>query len=342
MAERIRAGTSPQARSAPALRGTMRSRAMRLRPAIVVAVAYLAAGTAWIVASEGILDALIPAEHTTLIQVAKGVGFVVVTSVALYLVLGSMLRELQEGTRTQASLAARLREQAQQQRLLAQRLMQAEEETRRAVAKDLHDGPLQALTLSFMRLDAASREGETAPIDATQIATAMAAIREASEEIRGVVRSLHPPLLAELGLSAAVERHCRELATRTGREIRFAGRNDGHSSVPHQVGIAVFRITQEAVANAVKHTTAGPILVELAVGASLIEVDVVDEGPGFNPEAELGTGLGLLSMRERAESVGGSIEVRSTSTGGTHVVARIPTEGVPMSGIPTGSTPAAR
>jgi len=295
-------------------------------PALAVAVAYLGAGALWIAASEWLLAAVIPDGQAVALQITKGIGFVVVTSVALYLVLGRMMRELQDGAKAQASMASRLRERAAQQRLLAQRLMQAEEDTRRAVAKDLHDGPLQALTLSFMRLDAASRNADAEPIDAEDVASAMAAIKEASDEIRGVVRALHPPLLAELGLSAAVERQCREMSSRTGRDIRFDSEVVRGSGPHPDIAIAAFRIVQEAVANAVKHTSADPILVRLEPRSSEIEVDVTDQGPGFNADAQIGVGLGLLSMRERAESVGGVLTVRSTPAGGTQVHVRIPVQ----------------
>lgn len=295
-------------------------------PALAVAVAYLGAGALWILVSEWVLATVVSDDQAAAIQVGKGIGFVVVTSAALYLVLGRMMRELQDGAKAQASMASRLRERSAQQRLLSQRLMQAEEDTRRAVAKDLHDGPLQALTLSFMRLDAASRNAEAEPIDTEQVITAMAAIREASDEIRAVVRALHPPLLAELGLSAAVERHCREMSTRTGRDIRFDSEVVRGTGPHPDASIAAFRIAQESISNAVKHTSADPIVVRLELRPSEIEVDVTDQGPGFNADSQIGVGLGLLSMRERAESVGGVLSLRSTPTGGTQVHVRIPVE----------------
>ena len=273
--------------------------------------------------SEWVLGRLVVDDRATLVQMLKGMGFVAVTGVALYLVLGRMMRSLQEGAQAQASLAARLREQSAQRRLLAHRLMQAEEDTRRAVAKDLHDGALQSLTLSFMRLDAATR-GAGEPVDADEVANAMAAIREASEEIRSVVRALHPPLLAELGLASAVERHCVEMSRRTGREIEFAREARVEAPIDPDAAIAAFRITQEAIANALKHTTSGPIVVRLSLSASAVDVNVLDDGPGFNAESKIGAGLGLLSMRERAQSVGGGLTIRSTPSGGTHVHVRIP------------------
>ena len=317
-AERVRMATSSRLQ-APTTR-----RALRIPPPLAVALVYLASGAAWIVGSEWLLELFVPVEHAHTVQIFKGVGFVVVTSIALYVMLNRMMGQLREVTEAQASLTSRLRERSAQQQRLSQRLMLAEEETRRAVAKDLHDGPLQALTLSFMRLDAATRSGTVESVDAEQVLTAMAAIKEASEEIRGVVRALHPPLLAELGLAAAIERQCRETAMRTGRDIRFARDGDLEFTVDQDVAIAAFRIAQEAVSNAVKHTTTDPILVDLRMRRTNITVEIVDQGPGFNPEAAIGAGLGLLSMRERAESVAGSLSLRSTASGGTHVNVSIP------------------
>ncbi len=293
---------------------------LALAPALVIAAAYLGAGALWIVLSEWLLAR---DEQATTLQLLRGLGFVAATAIALYLVLGRMMSRLQHGAQSQAQMASQLREQTEQQRLLAHRLMQAEEDTRRAIAKDLHDGPLQSLTLSFMRLDASTRADET--IDARQVSNAMAAIREASDEIRAVVRALHPPLLAELGLAAAVERHCHELTTRTGRDIQFDRPADRGGRALHQdVSIAAFRIAQEAIANAVKHTASDPVMVRLSLDDDSIEVDVTDQGPGFNADDRVGAGLGLLSMRERAESVGGTLTVRSTPAGGTQVHVLLP------------------
>lgn len=316
-AQRISAPTSGRAQA------RRRKATPRPGPALAVAGAYVATGVLWILLSKWLLDRLVVDHRATLMELVEGLGFVGVTGIALYIVLSRMMRTLQDGTQAQALMASRLREESAQRRLLAHRLMQAEEDTRRAVAKDLHDGPLQSLTLSFMRLDAATR-GEGEPIDREQVATAMAAIREASEDIRAVVRALHPPLLAEFGLTSAIERHCVEMARRTGREITFTGEAHIDTPIDPDVGIAAFRIAQEAIANALKHTTSDPVVVRLSLGDPAVDVHVIDVGPGFNAESRIGAGLGLLSMRERAQSVGGALIISSTPAGGTHVHVRIP------------------
>lgn len=305
----------------------------RLWPAALVAAAYAVAGTAWILLSEMVVARFLADDNTLLIQGIKGIGFVVVTSVALYLVLGRVLAELRSSLATQAALASEVRTRAREQRRLAHRLMKAEEDTRRAVAKDLHDGPLQSLTLTFMQLDAALRSVEEGgPVDPERVGQAMTAVRSASEEIRAVVRALRPPLLAELGLVAALERHCNESARRAERDVTF----EGDSALPTldgQASIAVFRILQEAIANALKHTHDGPIRVRLRHDGTHLDLEVADEGPGFfHVSRAAGRGLGLVSMRERAESVGGTFSIASNARAGTVVRVRIPLESADFQG----------
>lgn len=289
-------------------------------------VAYIALGLLWLTAGNRVIESLVPEERHTLVHSLSHALFVLFSAVVLFLLLRTLLGALRGGVETQAALSEELRLRMLDQQQLARRLLVAEEETRRGVAKDLHDGPLQALTLSFMQLDASHRataDGRAAADDSLR--EVMATIREASEEIRGVVRALHPPLLAELGLSAAVQRYCAEVALRSRREVRF----EGPPSLPplsDALSIALFRITQEAVANAVKHTPAGTIAVRLDQLEADVQVCVEDEGPGFDPSRPPavtgpGRGLGLLSMRERAESVGARLSVKSDS-GGTLVCVR--------------------
>ncbi len=304
--------------------GTEPARMGRLRPAAFVAGVYALAGSAWIVGSDWLLGLVIPDGQAMLAQTLKGLGFVAVTGAALYLMLSRLLDDAQDAARSQDALAAEVRSRARQQRRLAHRLMHAEEETRRAVAKDLHDGPLQALTLTFMQLDAAARSAaEGAAVEPERVSAAMEAIRDASDDIRAVVRALHPPLLAELGLAAAVERQCREAAQRTGREVVYAGQQT-LAPLDAERSIAVFRILQEALANALKHTQDGHIRVDLHEQGDHLQLRVTDSGPGFHPEDAAGAGLGLVSMRERAESVGAAFSVESRPRGGTSVDVRIP------------------
>lgn len=296
------------------------------RAALLVASAYALSGIVWLVLSDWALEALAH-DQIAVAHTLRGLGFVAVTSVALYLALRSLLGALRGSAEARTTLAEEVRSRAEEQQRLAHRLFLAEEETRRAVAKDLHDGPLQALTISFMQLDAALRASEAAgaPLDVARVDGAMSTIKEASADIRAVLRALHPPLLAELGLSAAIERHCNEMAALTRRTVTFKGAQQT-PTIPPATAIALFRIAQEAVANAVKHTADGTISVRIDSSPSAVRVEVTDTGPGFRPGkpgAGYGDGLGLISMRERAESVGAHFSLESQMDG-TRVVVTAP------------------
>jgi signal transduction histidine kinase len=279
-------------------------------------------GAFWVILSEWMLVTVLDIGETTVGHLVRGLGLVAITAVLLLLLVHRMDAALRLGDEPPASVRDG-RAGARDQRRLSHRLMQAEEETRRAVAKDLHDGALQSLTLSFMQLDAAVRASEDGVnVDPDQVSGAMTAIKDAADEIRAVVRALQPPLLAELGLGPAVERYCRELTSRAHREI-VVQRDPALPETPPEASIAIFRIAQEALANALKHTQDGPIVVGLGFEDGGVALDVTDSGPGFDPERTSGGGLGLLSMRERAESIGAQFALTSDA-GGTRVSVRVP------------------
>jgi signal transduction histidine kinase len=290
---------------------------------VAAALVYAISGSVWVIASEWLFESAWPIADSGVVHVARDLAFIALTTAILYALLSRMLRALQHGNRNQTALARDVRTRARDQRRLSHRLMRAEEETRRAVAKDLHDGALQSLTLSFMQLDAAVRStDEGVMVDPAQVQNAMTAIREASDEIRAVVRALHPPLLAELGLGPAVERYCRELTQRANREILLQ-RDPQMPDLPPQTAITIFRIAQEALANALKHTQGGAISVTLGFEGSAVALEVRDFGPGFDLAESTSGGLGLISMRERAESIGAELVLASDSRG-TAVQVRVP------------------
>lgn len=310
----------------PTIDGAIRNgeRRRRVPPAVAGALAYAVSGSLWVIATEWLFESVWSNGDSGVFHIARGLGFIAVTTVVLYALLGRMLGALMRSNRDQTALARDERTGARDQRRLSHQLMRAEEETRRAVAKDLHDGALQSLTLSFMQLDAAVRSTDGVSVDAAQVQDAMTAIRDASDEIRAVVRALHPPLLAELGLGPAVERYCRELTQRAQREVVLQ-RDQSLPELPPQVAITIFRIAQEALANALKHTRTGAISVTLGFEGRAVALDVRDSGPGFDPAESTSAGLGLVSMRERAESIGAEF-VLASDPHGTSVRVRVPVD----------------
>lgn len=297
------------------------SRAQRV--AASVAVLYVVLGGVWLVAGDRATHAIPlfgagPAAHNV-----AAATYVLVSGGLLYVLLGRLLAAMARGDEQAEALAAQARARSRERQQLVHRLLRAEEETRRGIARDLHDGPLQALTIAHMQVDALGRAcANLSEADRERLAGALATIRESAGDIRGIVRALQPPLLAEVGLVAALDRHCADAAVRSGRQIALL--TDGSNPrISSDQATAVFRIVQEAVANATRHTAA-PISVRLGTVDRHLTVEVEDGGPGFLPEQEIGRGLGLLSMRERAESVGARFDLTSSPRGGTRATVTLP------------------
>jgi len=220
----------------------------------------------------------------------------------------------------------------------------ATEEERRRWARELHDETLQGLGALRLALSAARRLD-----DPQRWRGALDdAVRELDTEIaslRGIIADVRPASLDELGTQAALE----ALADRTrsrGVEVRLAVDLDyeaGRSPARHdpEVETALYRIVQEAVTNAVKHAGADEVDVAVRESGGSVEVRIRDAGRGFEP-LESTTGFGLVGMRERIESLGGTLTIASAPGAGTTVTARVPARQAAVDGTTAASTDATR
>ena len=196
----------------------------------------------------------------------------------------------------------------------------AQEEERARVARDLHDEVNQALTGLLLRLEAAR---EKAP---PQLAAELAEIRtlanRAMQELLSLARQLRPTALDDLGLRAALAGHVRELERQGAVEAAFEV--DGMlGEMPPDVQLVVYRVAQEALSNAVRHSDAEHVDVRLGREGDEVTLAVSDDGRGFVFD-RVGTGLGIGGMRERALLVGGDLQVESRPGAGTSVRLRVP------------------
>lgn len=208
---------------------------------------------------------------------------------------------------------------------LALRVLQAEERERERVAHELYAGTAQTLAGVLVRLRVAERIQDPDRLVAS-VAEVRDEVARALDEIRGVARQLRPPELDELGVRSALEAHGRYLTD--GRRIRivFRGRIP-ESCLSRDASLALFRIVQEALSNAVLHSGGSAVVVSFRSDERGVLADVTDDGCGFDPERTLLTGsggFGLLGMRERAGYVGGTLSVDSKPAGGTHVRVMVP------------------
>jgi two-component system sensor kinase FixL len=210
-------------------------------------------------------------------------------------------------------------------RELGGRLINAQEDERRRMARDLHDDLSQRLALISVELD---MFGQQPPVQPEAIAGRMQELSREVEsmasDVHRLAHQLHPAKLEQLGLAATVRGFCKELAAAHQIAIHFES-HDVPRALPDDVALCLYRITQEALQNAIKHSGATGAKVELAANERELHLTVTDDGHGFDPEAIDARGsLGIVSMRERARMVRGRISVQSRPGEGTRIEVRVP------------------
>ena len=208
---------------------------------------------------------------------------------------------------------------------LSGRMIQAQEEEQMRLARDLHDDLSQSLALLSIELE---MFGQSKPVEREQIGERMrefsAQVKRLSSEVHRLSHELHPAKLEQLGLVAALRGFCKEFAVAHELAIEFADRSVPRS-VPEDTALCLYRITQEALHNVVKHSGATAARVELRKEDSELRLTIADDGVGFDPKVIRTNGsLGLVSMRERARFVHGRFSIESHVDKGTSIEARVP------------------
>jgi len=216
-----------------------------------------------------------------------------------------------------AAYAVRLTADLQRSR---ERLVNAREEERRRLRRDLHDGLGPQLATLTLKLDAARNLLGTDPQAADALLAGLKAeTKTAISDIRRLVYDLRPPSLDELGLIPAI----REGATSYSQDGLNVSVEAPESlpPLPAAVEVAAYRITQEALTNVVRHAKASACRVRLCIG-DVLELEITDDGVGLPEERHVG--VGLSSMRERATELGGTCMIESGTIDGTRVLASLP------------------
>jgi PAS domain S-box-containing protein len=203
------------------------------------------------------------------------------------------------------------------------KLIKAQEEERSRISRELHDDICQRLALLSMELEQVTREangsGRSPKIEETRRHCAEIAVA-----VQALSHKLHSSKLEYLGIVAAIKSFCHEFCQQHEVRVEFADENVP-DFLPPDISLSLFRVTQEALQNALKHSGMRQFSVSLRRSANEIQLEVSDEGAGFNVESAKGDkGLGLVSMRERVHLVHGIFTIKSTVNSGTRIVVRVP------------------
>lgn len=239
---------------------------------------------------------------------------VIATTTALMLQAGLITALLIQRTRRQ-----RAEREAQH---LGGRILTAQEDERRRLAREMHDDVTQRL--AALAIDAAQVQSSAG---SSVIGNALDAIRQRlvglSEDVHALSYRLHPSMIDDLGLVAALRAECNRVARQEPIQVDFDSTAIPRR-LPSNTAICLFRVAQEALRNVVRHANAKTVEVSLHAKEGGISLAVRDDGSGFVDVNEARASLGLLSMRERVRLVGGEIDIVSRPEHGTSVVAWVP------------------
>lgn len=239
--------------------------------------------------------------------------------VELLVVIGRLIAGALHQARLHRQLVAR--ERAHEN--FVEQVIEAQEIERRRLAGDIHDGISQRLVTLSYRLDAAARSVDDPRALAEQLDKARELAGLTLQEARAAISGLRPPVLDDLGLAGGLASLARSIPG-IDLDVELA-----ETRVPDHIELALYRIAQECLQNVVKHADASRARLTFAVDHNVARLEIVDDGKGFDTfEHPLGSdemgGYGLLSMAERAEIVGGRLNIRSRPGAGTAVTATIP------------------
>lgn len=230
------------------------------------------------------------------------------------------------------SQVTRILESAKNRQLIGLKIILAQEEERRRIAREMHDGPAQSMAHLALRTDIAERMLAKGELDVVkeELAELKRSVRAELEEVRKIIFNLRPMALDDLGLVPTLRKYTQDFEEKTKIYTRLDIRGR-EKRLPSAMEVALFRLVQESLSNAAKHAQATQVLVELSYEPEdRIRVSITDNGIGFDPgewKAQLrqgGNHFGLVGMKERVELLEGTFEINSTKGAGTKVVIDVP------------------
>lgn len=270
------------------------------------------------------------AEDAHLLEVFADVAMLAVSHFSLHAELRTVNsrlgRRVRERTRALQRSTAEIARKNEQLESLIREIGRAQNDERRRIAQDIHDGVMQTLSGAIFELKAAETSTKESAL-APKLATVRELLHQLEGELRRVIQDLQPVELEEGGLVRAIEEEARRLQSRYGIRcrVRTVGRQQ---TLPQSVEVAALRIAKEALRNVQRHASAILVDVEIHVQRTQLRLVIRDYGDGFEPELadDEHPHLGISGMRRRAEAAGGSFLLESTLGRGTEVAATLPIE----------------
>jgi signal transduction histidine kinase len=218
---------------------------------------------------------------------------------------------------------AQIRSAAMAKQAFAARVLSMQEAERQHLSRELHDSISQLLLVH--RMDAEWLAGQTESEQVHDAAERLCTgLDETMHLVRTLAMELRPPAIDDLGIDSAIETLCGDAGRRSGIRCRFEG-DQRTRALPEEIAVTMYRIAQEALANAVRHANCRNIQVQLVQHPRGVELSVTDDGIGIAPDRLVDTAsFGLVGIRERAELVGGHVSIHTGPNQGTSVRAMFP------------------
>jgi two-component system sensor histidine kinase DegS len=218
-------------------------------------------------------------------------------------------------------------EQLKDKRALSVKIIEAQEEERKRIAREIHDGPAQAMANVLLKSELCekliTKDIEQAKIELKNLKNI---VQQSLKEVRKIIYDLRPSALDDLGLIPALSRYIKNFSEETGIFVDFSVLSD-YKRLSPEIEITCFRVVQEALTNIKKHSKAKNASVKFEFGMRFISIIIKDDGIGFDKE-NIGQGYGLMGMKERVEILNGKFEISSFKNKGTQIYISIPVRGV--------------
>ncbi|MGX4668760.1 sensor histidine kinase [Cerasibacillus sp. JNUCC 74] len=216
-------------------------------------------------------------------------------------------------------------EEAKEKQEFGLKIIEAQEEERRKISREIHDGPAQMLANILLRSELVERTCRNRDVEQAleEIKSVRKMIRSSLYEVRRIIYDLRPMALDDLGLIPTIKKYVATISDYNEIKIEFISMGE-EKRLHQKYEIAFFRLVQEALQNAVKHAEASLIQVKLEIGKSSLTMIIKDNGKGFDPSMKRDKSFGLIGMRERVEMLEGEMEISSKIGKGTTIFIKVP------------------